>query len=97
MKDINLTREEALKLPIMKYLNHDNYSINLSLSKINEIMNLGAKRDCYVASRLLKYKLDGASIFAIFQLGDKAKILVDPKLINPECNKLTLFDLKPNC
>lgn len=53
MKDINLTREEALELPIMKYTNEAGFHIDLSLQEVNKLMNFNLKKDSAIIDRLL--------------------------------------------
>lgn len=96
MKGINLTREEALELPIMKHINKTGYYIDLPLQEINKLMGFNLKRDYAVANRLLSYKANNAGIFAIFEYGNHIKIMVNPKIVDPDFNKETVFDIPDN-
>lgn len=92
MKDINLTREEALELPIMKYTNEAGFHIDLSLQEINEIMGFNLNKDSDIIDRLLSYKVNGYGIFAVLRVGDTSKIMADPQIKYPDPNKKTVFD-----
>lgn len=96
MKNINLTREEAMKLPIMKYVNETGYYINLSLQEINKLMGFNLKRDSAIANRLLGYKVNGIGVFATFEYSDQIRIVVNSKVINPDFDQETVFDISSN-
>lgn len=96
MKNINLTREEAMELPIMKYVNETGYYINLSLQEINKLMGFNLKRDSAITNRLLGYKVNGVGVFATFEYNDQIRIAVNPKVINPDFDQETIFDVSSN-
>ena len=91
---MNITREEALKLPIMKYTNKAGFLIDLSLSQINDLMGFGLSKDSDIVDKLLSYKVDGYGIFAVFRVDNVAEVMVDPKIKYPDSNKRTIFDEK---
>ena len=78
MKTINITKEELLELPVMKYYDPEDGTINLTLQGISEVAELNTTQENIIKDYMFQYMMDGLPVFASVTVNDITMFYVNP-------------------